>query len=101
MEEDWMLKSPLMAAALVVAGSVASPAALLKPSLNAQPEIVLIAGGCGPAFHRDPFGTCVPNRRAFFGAAPLAGAPVRLPRPCPRGYHRDPDPARPICYPNL
>ncbi len=53
--------------------------------------------GCGLGFHPDPYGVCVPNRRVVIVGPPV----VRVPPPCPRFYHRDPDPARPICYPNL
>ena len=94
-----MLRPLLAGAALVFAGGAASAATPLVPPMNAQPQIVLVSGGCGLAFHRNPFGACVPNRRVFYGPGPGL-APVRLPPPCPRGYHRDPDPARPICYPN-
>ncbi len=96
-----MVKGLVLAAALVMAGNVAAMASPLGALPNgrpdSQPGIVLVSGGCGFDFHRDPFGICVPNRRVVFGGP----AYVRLPPPCPRGYHRDRDPARPICYPNF
>ena len=67
----------------------AVPVVRIAPS---EAPIVRTEGGCGPAYHRNRFGYCVQN---FY-----YGGPVRLPPPCPRFYHRDPDPARPICYPN-
>ena len=76
-----------VASAVAQASPARSPASTIPVP---QPSIVLVAGGCGPAYHPDRFGVCVPNQRF-----------IRLPPPCPRGYHRDPDPARPICYPNL
>ena len=41
---------------------------------DAQPSVTLVSGGCGPAFHRGPYGGCRPNfggygygyRRPFF-----------------------------------
>jgi hypothetical protein len=47
------------------------------------------AGGCGPGFHRGPYGGCVVNR----GAVVVAPAPVVVARPvvvapraCPYGF---------------
>jgi hypothetical protein len=42
------------------------------------PDLIEVAGGCGPGFHRGPFNGC---RRNF--ANPAAHA-------CPRGYHIGP-----------
>ena len=63
--------------------------------LDANSPIVLAANGCGPGFFRTLAGECFPNRRIVVG--PRRG--VVLPPPCPRGFLRDPDPARPLCYP--
>jgi hypothetical protein len=49
------------------------------------------AGGCGPGFHRGPYGGCVPNRGAV---VVVPGAPVVVERPvvvvpgrgCPYGF---------------
>ena len=86
-----LMRFTLTMALLLIGGCLAAHSAPLPLAPDAGPPVVLAAGGCGPAFHPDPFGVCVPNRRVIY----------RLPPPCPRGYHRDPDPARPICYPNL
>ncbi len=88
-----MIKCLVAGSALLLAGGGAACAATFEP----QAHVILIADGCGPAFHRNPFGVCVPNRFAYVYGAPV----VRLPPPCPRFYHRDPDPARPLCYPNF
>ena len=90
-----MLKGTVAGAAMFIVWSFAANAAP-APALGAEPHVVLVSGGCGFDFHRNPFGVCVPNR--VFVEGPRFR---RLPPPCPRGYHRDPDPARPICYPNL
>jgi hypothetical protein len=39
------------------------------------------AGGCGPGFHRGPYGGCVANRGAVVVVRP---APVVVVRPAPR-----------------
>ena len=50
------------------------------------------AGGCGPGWHRGPYGGCQPNRRAVVVALPRSSwssaAPVVVVRPgrvCPYG----------------
>jgi hypothetical protein len=72
----------LFAAAVLIAGTFASFSAA-----NA-------AGGCGPGWHRGPYGGCQPNRRAVVvrPAAPVVvvrrPAPVVVVRPgrgCPYG----------------
>jgi hypothetical protein len=50
----------------------------LTPLAAGNTEIVQVAGGCGPGWHRGPFGGC---RRNW--ANPAAHA-------CPRGYHVGP-----------
>jgi hypothetical protein len=65
----------LFAAAVLVAGTFASFSAA-----NA-------AGGCGPGWHRGPYGGCQPNRRVVVvRPAPVyvAPAPVVVVRPGPR-----------------
>lgn len=61
----------LLMAVVASQGANAFPLAS-PPSDNAN--ITLVAGGCGPAFHRDPWGRCVPN---YWG-----------PRPYAYGWHR-------------
>ncbi len=70
----------LIAAAVLVAGTFASFSAA-----NA-------AGGCGPGWHRGPYGGCQPNRRVVVVERPVvvAPAPVVVVRPggrvCPVGF---------------
>jgi len=59
-------------AAVLVAASVASLSAA-----NA-------AGGCGPGWHRGPYGGCQPNRRVVVAPVVVAPAPVVVVRPGPR-----------------
>ena len=59
-----------------VSPSQAAPVAPVQSS-----DIVIqVAGGCGPGWHRGPYGGC---RRNWAGPAVPYGA-------CPRGYHRGP-----------
>jgi hypothetical protein len=64
-------------AGLSVATFNAANAVPIAP-VNADTGITLVAGGCGPGWHRGPFGGC---RRNY--ANPAAHA-------CPRGYHIGP-----------
>ena len=51
---------------------------------TAPADVILVAGGCGPGFHRGPYGHCVPN-------GPVVGPPVVVaPRLCPPGYRLGP-----------
>ena len=104
------ISSTIGASALVFIGcgaAIATPAVSPAPR---QASIVLVRDGCGPGFHLGPRDGCVPNGGREFveprvvgprGYGPREVAPIRLPPPCPRGYVRDPDPARPICYPRF
>lgn len=79
---------------ILVDCSMAS-AAFLEPRGDTKPPLILIANGCGPGLFRTMDGECVPNRRIRVGG----GRAVVGPPPCPRGFLRDPDPARRLCYP--
>lgn len=54
----------------------AMPLALLAPARGA--DAIEVAGGCGPGWHRGPYGGCLRNF-----ANPAAHA-------CPRGFHIGP-----------
>ncbi len=43
-----------------------------------NPGLTLAAGGCGPGWHRGPYGGCV--RNGYYG-------PYYPARACPSGYH--------------
>jgi hypothetical protein len=53
----------------------AMPLAPLSPADN---DVIAVAGGCGPGWHRGPYGGCLRNF-----ANPAAHA-------CPRGFHVGP-----------
>jgi hypothetical protein len=73
----------LIAAAFLVStliGTGVAGAMPLAPADSApSAEIIRVAGGCGPGFHRGPYGGCRQNY-----ANPGAHA-------CPRGFHIGPN----------
>jgi len=71
----------LIAAALFAGTLMATAAATampMAPSPAAPADIIAVAGGCGPGWHRGPYGGC---RRNY--ANPAAHA-------CPRGWYPGP-----------
>jgi hypothetical protein len=72
----------LIAAAFLfstIAGTgIAQALPLLPPVQAPSADIIAVAGGCGPGFHRGPNGGCLQNF-----ANPGAHA-------CPRGFHVGP-----------
>ena len=59
-------------ASLLCGGFAAQAMPAVAAADGADAQVILISGGCGPAFHRGPFGGCRPN--GFYGR--------------PFGYHR-------------
>jgi hypothetical protein len=69
----------LIAAAFLLGTlTVAASAMPLAPLTPANSDIIAVAGGCGPGWHRGPYGGCLRNF-----ANPAAHA-------CPRGFHIGP-----------
>lgn len=69
----------MLAAALLLGAMIGSAEALpIAPATTPDGNVVRIAGGCGPGWHRGPYGGCLRNY-----ANPAAHA-------CPRGYHVGP-----------
>lgn len=62
----------------IAGAGVANALPLLPPVQAPAPDIIEVAGGCGPGWHRGPYGGCLRNY-----AYPAAHA-------CPRGYHIGP-----------
>ena len=73
------IKLAVAAAALFAALPMSAEAMPIAPAASADAGVMLVAGGCGPGFHRGPFLGCRPNR--FFGR-PLLGPVVRRPVVC-------------------
>jgi hypothetical protein len=69
----------LLATALLFGAFATGAHALpLAPISSQESNVVRIAGGCGPGWHRGPYGGCLRNF-----ANPAAHA-------CPRGFHVGP-----------
>jgi hypothetical protein len=72
-----LIAAALLAGALISAGAAnAMQGAALAPAPGA--DVIEVAGGCGPGWHRGPYGGC---RRNY--ANPAAHA-------CPRGWYLGP-----------
>jgi len=109
--EQMQMKYVSAAAAAMMAAVVSlnAQALPLSPAQSGQvePLVTLVAGGCGPGFHRGPYGGCRANREAVVvvpGAAvvvePVAPivAPVVVAPACPPGFHLGPRGR--ACHPN-
>ena len=56
----------------LMAAAVSASAAPAVPNLGTQQtaNIVQVAGGCGPGFHPNRWGRCVPFRYGYYGPRP-------------------------------
>jgi hypothetical protein len=73
------------------AANAAMPLAPLGASENA--DVIQVAGGCGPGFHRGPYGGCQPNGGVVVVRRPpvvVVRPPVVVVRRCPPGFFRGP-----------
>ncbi len=64
--------------AVLAAPGMAQATPLAPFAQGSSPDVIQVAGGCGPGWHRGPYGGCLRNY-----ANPAAHA-------CPRGYHIGP-----------
>ena len=55
------IKLAAAAAALFAALPLSAEAMPIAPASSADAGVTLVAGGCGPGFHRGPFMGCRPN----------------------------------------
>lgn len=71
----------------LIAGTSFAGAMPLAPAGQGSADVIKVAGGCGPGFHRGPYGGCRPNRGPV---VVVPGARVVPPpyvvRRCPPGY---------------
>jgi hypothetical protein len=83
------LMSVLLGGVVGAIFSVSAHAMPLSPlaGQQGQLEVTPVAGGCGPGFHRTPYGNCVPN---YYYGGPRPYYPPPPPRACPYGYRLDP-----------
>lgn len=79
-----------VAAALAIGGTVAASAASAMPTAPvAAPALVEhVAWGCGPGWHPNPWGRCVPNRRVIYPGYYYWGGPSVYIGPGWHPYHR-------------
>jgi hypothetical protein len=75
-----LLAASALALGLGLAGVSASQAMPVAPPAPSQAEVIQVAQGCGPGFHRGPYGACRPLYS------------------CPPGWHTGPFGRR--CVPN-
>jgi hypothetical protein len=75
-----VLAASLLSLGLGLAAVSASQAMPVAPIASSQPEVIKDAQGCGPGFHRGPYGACRPLYS------------------CPLGWH--PGPYGKQCFPN-
>lgn len=76
----------LFAAALIattLCGFGAANAMPLAPATQANQDVIQVAGGCGPGFHRGPYGGCRRNARAVVVAPARGVVVVPAGRRCP------------------
>lgn len=75
--------------ASMIAGSGFANAMPLAPTgPAASGDVIQVAGGCGPGFHRGPYGGCRPNRGGPVVVVPgavVVERPVVVGRRCPPG----------------
>lgn len=79
-----------LAAALAIGGTVAASAASAMPIAPVAPAPAMIehvAWGCGPGWHPNYWGRCVPNRRVVYPGYYWSGPRVYI-GPAWHPYHR-------------
>jgi hypothetical protein len=81
--ENAMLKrlSALVAAGAFVALLVPAAQALTPAPLPATTDVITVAQGCGPGWHRGPYGRCRRNAAVVVRGPVVVGAPVVVGRP--------------------
>jgi hypothetical protein len=86
--EDTMLKrlSTLVAAGAFVTLLVPAAQALTPAPLGTSTDVIQVAGGCGPGWHRGPYGGCRRNAVAY--GAPVVVRPAVVCRTVWNGYRR-------------
>ncbi|TPJ27707.1 MULTISPECIES: hypothetical protein [unclassified Mesorhizobium] len=80
-----------IAAALAIGGTAAASAASAMPIAPVAPSPALVehvAWGCGPGWHPNHWGRCVPNRRVIYPGYYYWGGPRVYIGPVWHPYHR-------------
>ena len=78
---------------LVAAGAFAvliAPAAqaLTPAPLSTTTDVIHVAGGCGPGWHRGPYGGCRRNAAVYYGGPAMVVRPAVVCRTYWNGYRR-------------
>jgi hypothetical protein len=60
-----------IATAVGIFGLASAAQAMPMAPTEAPSAITTVAGGCGPGWHPNPWGRCVPNRRVYRHAPPV------------------------------
>jgi hypothetical protein len=58
---------------VALAAAASANAAPSVPAPVSQQNIIAVAGGCGPGFHPNRWGRCVPHRSSYYRADPRWG----------------------------
>jgi hypothetical protein len=62
------------AASSLLFGGIGAASAMTAGAIplasDSAPAVTLVSGGCGPAFHRGPYGGCRPNFGGYGGRGP-------------------------------
>lgn len=81
-----------VAAALAISGTVAASAASAMPIAAVAPAapalVEHVAYGCGPGWHPNPWGRCVPYRRVYYYPGYYYGGPSVYVGPVWHPWHR-------------
>jgi hypothetical protein len=76
----------LAGAALFGAGQASAMPMSAAPGALAASAIETVRFGCGPGWHPNPWGRCVPNARAYYYGRPMVRPYVARPRYYVRPY---------------
>ena len=85
-----MLKklSTLVAAGAFVALLAPAANAITPAPLGTSTDVIQVAGGCGPGWHRGPYGGCRRNAVVYGYGAPVVVRPAVVCRTYWNGYRR-------------
>jgi hypothetical protein len=81
-----ILATAAFLASMIAGSSFANAMPLASAGQTAGADVIQVAGGCGPGFHRGPYGDCRPN---VYRGPVIVGAPVvvrPIVRGCPPGF---------------
>ena len=102
MLKNWIAASAFAAAFCLMAGMPNAQAMPMGNAGNGAAQVILVSGGCGPYWHRGPYGGCRPGGQwGYPGGGDGGVSPIFGPyggRWCPPGYHLGPYRGR--CWPN-